>query len=260
MLDVEKGEWGFEYSSTGGPLCPNTLSYPHDDFLLLDNHLLVHLPSRIQVCDYRDAGQIKTVGGTAFIGMLADSGGLLAPGKFPHAAAEKLLETAQKDPSVFLIHPGVSVAIDVAGVSPQYQQTVRQGLEKAAAASGYKVEASAPIVVVGSISGPKQEAVSYIASGSYVVNAYSSTIKLIWNGRELWQTGGTNVPGMLMTKGDQTIEQALAEAGQSPNLAVFDGVRFPQYMQTPKEQSQGGRPSSALMTSAFTLQGLVDDK
>ena len=76
ILDVEKGEWTLEYSSTGGPVCPNALSYPHDDFLLLDNHLLVHLPSRIQVCDYRDAGPIKTVGGTAFIGMLADSGGL----------------------------------------------------------------------------------------------------------------------------------------------------------------------------------------
>lgn len=259
ILDVEKGEWTLEYSSTGGPVCPNALSYPHDDYLLLDNHLLVHLPSRIQVCDYRDAGPIKTVGGTSFIGMLADSGGLLAPGKFPHAAAEKLLETAQKDPSVFLVHPGVGVAIDVAGVSPQYQQVVRQGLEKAAVTSGYKVEPSAPIVLVASITGPKQEAVSYIASGSYVVNAYASTIKVIWNGRELWQTGGTNVPGVLMTKDGQTIEQALAEAGQSPNLSVFEMVRFPQYMQKPSENSQG-RGSAALMTSQFTMQGLVDDK
>ena len=259
ILDVEKGEWTLEYSSTGAPVCTNALSYPHDDFLLLDNHLLVHLPSRIQVCDYRDAGPIKTVGGTAFIGMLADSGGLLAPGKFPHEAAEKLLETAQKDPSVFLVHPGVSVAIDVAGVSPQYQQVVRQGLEKAAVESGYKVEASAPIVLVGSITGPKQEEVSYIASGSYVMNAYTSTIKVIWNGRELWQTGGSNVPGVLMTKQGQTIELALAEAGQSPNLSVFEMVRFPQFMQKPNEKSQG-QGSSSLMTSQFTMQGLVDDK
>ena len=92
---LRKGEWVLSYSSPAGPLCPNALSYPHEDYLLLDNHLLVHLPTKIQVCDYRDAGQIETLGGTAFIGMLADAGGLLATGKFPHPAAEKLLETAQ---------------------------------------------------------------------------------------------------------------------------------------------------------------------
>ena len=118
---------------------------------------------------------------------------------------------------------------------------MRQGLEKAASASGYKVEASAPIVIGRHRSpGPKQEAVSYIASGSYVVNAYTSTIKLIWNGRELWQTGGSNVPGVLMTKEDETIEQALAEAGQAaPTCRCSRWPAFPQYMQKPSDKPQG---------------------
>jgi hypothetical protein len=171
-----------------------------------------------------------------------------------------MLEQAQSDPSVFLIHPGVSVSIDVSGVTGQHQQVVRQGLEKAAQASGYKVVQSAPIVIAGSISGPKQEAVSYIASGSYVVNAYASTIKLMWQGRELWQTGGSNVPHMLMTKAGQTIEQALAEAGRQPNLSVFETTRFPEFMQKPGDNPQAGNRSTALMSSQFTLQGLVDGK
>ncbi|MHB8864608.1 MAG: SHD1 domain-containing protein, partial [Pirellulaceae bacterium] len=260
VLDVEKGEWLFSYNSPSGPVAPNALSYPHDDYALLDNHLLVHLPTKIQVCDYRDAGRIETRGGTAFIALLTDAGGLLAPGTFPHPAAEKLLEKAQSDPSLFLIHPGVSVAIDVSGISGPYQQGVRQGLEKSARASGYTVEQTAPIVIVGAISGPKQEAISYIASGSYVVNAFTSTIKLVWNGRELWQTSGTNVPGMLMTKRGETIEQALAEAGKQPNFAIFESTRFPEFMQKPGENQQRGQSSAALMTSQFTMQGLVDSK
>ncbi len=258
VLDVEKGEWLYGFSSPSGPVAPNALSYPDDDFALLDNHLLVHLPTKIQVCDYRDAGQMETVGGTSLIAMLSDAGGLLAPGTFPHPAAQKLLEKAQSDPSLFLIHPGVSVAIDVSGVGPQYQQMVRQGLEKAAAASGYAVAQSSPIIIAGSITGPKQEAVSYIASGSYVVNAYTSSIKLIWNGRELWQTVGSNVPGMLMTKQGETIEQALAEAGKQPNLSVFERTRFPEFMQKPSDNQQPGVRSAALMSSQFTMQGLVD--
>ena len=149
VLDVEKGEWLFSYTSPSGPVAPNALSYPDEDYVLLDNHLLVHLPTKIQVCDYRDASQIETLGGTAFIGDARRCRRSAGYRQVPHPAAEKLLEKAQSDPSVFLVHPGVSVAIDVSGVSGQYQQLVRQGLEKAAQASGYKVAASAPIIIAG---------------------------------------------------------------------------------------------------------------
>jgi hypothetical protein len=47
-----------------------------------------------------------------------------------------------------------------------------------------------------------------------------SSIRLVWNGKDLWQTGGTNVPGMLMTKQGETIEQALAEAGKCDGRIV----------------------------------------
>jgi hypothetical protein len=261
VLDLEKGEWLFGYNSPSGPVAPNALSCPHDDFALLDNRLLVHLPTKIQVCEYRDAGQIEILGGTSFIAMLSDAGGLLAPGEIPHPAAAKLLEKAQSDPSVFLVHPGVAVAIDVSGIAGPYQPGVRQGLEKAAKASGYTVAQSSPIVIMGAITGPKQEAVSYIASGSYVVNAYTSTIRLVWNGRDLWQTSGTNVPFVLQTKAGETIEQALAEAGKQPNFSVFETARFPEFLQKPAENQQPGRPpSAALMSSQFTMQGLVDAK
>ena len=59
-----------------------------------------------------------------------------------------------------------------------------------------------------------------------------------------------------MTKEGETIEQALAEAGKQPNLSVFEMARFPEYMQKPSEQTQGGPPSAALMSSAVHDAGI----
>ncbi|MEZ6135685.1 MAG: SHD1 domain-containing protein [Pirellulaceae bacterium] len=259
VFNVESGEWEQQFHLSDAPIATRSLSYPHEDYALLDNHLLVHLPTKIQVCDYRDATRIETQGGTAFIGIQGQDGGLFVPAQFPHPAAVTMLEKAQKDPSVFLIHPGVGVSIDVNGAG-QHQAEVRTALETAVKNSGYKLDQSSPIKIVGAISGPKQEAVSYIARGSYVVNEYTSSIKLVWNGKNLWATSGSNIPGMLMTSGNETIEQALEKAGKKPNLAVFERVKFPEFMQRPSENQQQGPSSIALMQSKFTLQGLVDSK
>ncbi len=259
VMNIEKGEWETEFHLADHPIATNSLSYPNDDFALLDNHLLVHLPTKIQVCDYRDATRMETLGGTTFIAIQTQEGGLVVPAEFPHPAALSMLDKAQRDPSIFLIHPGVGVAIDASGAG-QHQAAVRSGLEKAIANSGYKLDPSSAIKISGSISGPKQEAVSYIASGSYVVNEFKSSVKMSWQGKDLWSTVASNVPGMLMTSRGETIEQALQKAGQNPNLSIFSSVKFPEFMQRPSDNQQQGPNSMALMSSKFTLQGLVDSK
>jgi hypothetical protein len=153
VLDLATGKWEIEFNLPGGPVAPNALSYPHDDFALLDNRLLVHLPTRIQLCNYLDANSIRTIGGTSFIAVQSGDGGILVPAEFPHPAAQELLEKAQSDPSVFLIHPGVTVAIDVTQVSGNYQQQVFQSLQQAAQQSGYRVAQTGPIVIAAAITG-----------------------------------------------------------------------------------------------------------
>lgn len=260
VLDLKDGQWTHKAAFTGGPIAPNSLSYPHDDYALLDNHLLVHIPSQIKVCDYKSATRITSIGDTCFIGLQSGDGGLVVPAKIPHPGAEKILQQAEKDPSVFLIHPGVSVSIDASGAG-QWAAKVSQSLAKAATASGYKVVSNSPVTIVASVSGPKQEAVSYIASGSYIANAYQSTVKLTWKGKDLWTTGGSNIPHFIQTKRDQSIQDALNEYGKSPNLTVFENAQFPKMMQKPSlENKNPGAQSDALLTSNFTLQGLVDAK
>lgn len=257
VLDLSTGQWIHQCTFTGAPIASNELSYPHDDYALLDNRMLVHIPSQIKVCEYRDAGRITVVGGTSFIGMQSNEVGMVVPAKIPHPAAEEVLAQAEKDPSVFLIHPGVDVSIDASGAG-QHAGQVAEFLKTAATAAGYNVVSDAPIKVVASITGPKQEAVSYIASGAYIANVYQSTVRLTWQGKDVWSTGGNNIPGFLQTARGQSIQDKLNELGKSPNLHVFEKAQFPKLLQRPSGDSATPNRGDALLTSRFTMQGLVD--
>ena len=259
VLDLKSGQFEtqLELNELGAT---QGLSYPHEDYALLDNHFLFHIPSQILVCDYTDAAVITSIGGTEFVGLLGDQGGLVVPTSIPHPKAESILEQASKDPSVFLIHPGVEVSLNVSAVGDAYRAEVEPFLREAATAAGYKVVSNAPIVIVAAITGPEQQAVSYIASGSYIATKYTTTASLDWNGKSIWSRGSNNVPGMIQTQGNETIQQKLDELGKKPNVQFFKNPGFPKLMQAPQGNQTGQNNRNALMTSKFTLQGLIDSK
>lgn len=263
VLDLKSGEWTQKCELTGvQAISSSEMIYPHDDFALLGNRLLVHIPSQIKVCDYRDGPHVKAIGGTTFIAMQSAEGGILVPSKMPHPAAEKMLAQAQTDPSVFLIHPGVEVSVNASGAG-QWASQASQFLSKAATAAGYKVVANAPISIVASVTGPKQEAISYIAAGAYIANVYTSSLKLTYQGNDLWSTSGDNTPGFLQTTRGESIQDKLNELGKTPNLSVFEHAQFPKLLQKPseeKDQKKSGNQLGSLMISTFTMQGLVDSK
>ena len=130
-------------------------------------------------------------------------------------------------------------------------------MTKEATKANYAVENSSPIKLVGSVTVPKQEAVSYIAAGSYVVNSYQSTIKLQYEGTDLWQTGATNIPGMISTSRDETIQSKLEQLGKSPNLTIFENISLPVRLQKPRPTANGNSAQSLVVTEV-TLNGLVD--
>lgn len=255
VLDVATGEWDIEITMPSVPVAANGMCFPHPDYALLNNSTLLHLPSKIKVCTYSDAGSIFNIGGTSFIALHGDRGGVVVPAKFPHPAAESALAKALDDPTTFLLHPGVGVAVSASG--GQHSQAIRSGLEKSVVASGYKLDPNSPIKITGSVTGPKQEAVSYHMSGSYIVQKYTSSIKMQWNGKDVWQRSWSNIPGMLMTKRGESMQQALDKHSKSPNITSFAATKFPAFMQKPAEngRTNGG---GSLMSSKFTLQGLAD--
>ncbi|MCS7469932.1 SHD1 domain-containing protein [Stieleria sp. ICT_E10.1] len=260
IMDLKTGETIDEYSREGGaPIAPNGLSYPAPDYALLDNHLLLHIPSRITVCDYKDAAVITSVGGTEFVGLLSDGGGLIVPTSIPHPKATEVLRQAVDDPSVFLIHPGVNVAMDVSGVPDKYRAEVEQNLKNAISKAGYKLSNGAAIKIKAAISGPKNEAVSYIARGAYVAKVYQSTLTIESDGTKAWSRSGSNIPMMLQTKRGQSIQEKLDELGKRPNTSFFETVALPKLLQAPTKSSSGNT-QNALLVSKFTLRGLVDSE
>ena len=241
-----------------GPIANNGLDFVDDDYALLNKSKLVHLPSGISVCQYRDAAAIDSVGGTEFVGILGDQGGIVVPTAFPHPSAIKLLENAVDDPSTFLIYPGVRVSLDMSRIQGGNRSSVESGIRESIERAGYQFANNAEIVLRPEITGPKQEAISYIAAGSYIANTYSSTISILANGSPVFSRSGTNIPGFITTNRDETIQQKLDKLGRQPNLEFFRRVELPKMMQAPSEGKQAS--ADALMSSRFTLQGLVDDE
>ncbi|MGV3484700.1 MAG: hypothetical protein ACO1RT_09810, partial [Planctomycetaceae bacterium] len=78
-------------------------------------------------------------------------------------------------------------------------------------------------------------------------------------GKDLWSTGGNNIPGFLQTQRGQSIQDKLNELGKTPNLQLFEKAKLPKLLQKPGD-SQTPNQSAALLVSKFTLQGLVDSK
>ncbi len=258
VIDLKTAETVHQYTrETGGVLSPNGLSYPAPDYALLNNNLLFHIPSGITVCDYKDAAAITSVGGVEFVGLLGDGGGVVAPTQIPHARAVSLLEQAVDDPSVFLIHPGVSVSLDSSAVPGNYRAEVEKNIREAIDKAGYKLSNGAPIKIKASVTGPKTEAVSYIARGAYVANVYTSGVSIEHQGAKIWNRTGSNIPMMLSTKRGQSIQERLDELGKGPSLSFFQGVALPRMMQAPTKSSNGNN-QNALLVSKFTLTGIVD--
>ncbi len=260
ILNLESGEWEMDEQFPGGLMTTGKVGFPSPDFLLIDNRLLFHIPSKLQVCEYTNAAAIEVVGGISFIGMMADTGGLLVPSEIPHPKAKEVLANSQLDPSMFLLHPGVEISINTSAVPGQHKSAVETGLKDAITKAGFKYSTKAEIEIVAAITGPTQEAVSYIARGAYVVNTFKSSIKVVWKGKEVWGTSGSNVPGFLTTNRNETIEDRLREVGKSPNLNIFSAVNFPPFMQRPADNQSNQARSNAMLASKFTMQGLVDSE
>ncbi len=260
MLDLKSKEWTHDIQLTG-LFGANGVMFPHEEFVMLGNRYLIHWPSRIRVWDYQDAASIVTVGGTVYMGLNGDAGGLVLPAKLPHPQAIKMLEAARASADIFVVRPGVGLKLDVSGVPAPHQAEAQTGLTNAITKIGCRVQPNAEVEVVASVSGPKQEAVSYIMAGSHVVQRYTSKVAIRVGGQEVWASQGTNIPGILMLSNGETIEQHLAKASSAPNTAFFGQVVLPEYLQKPAPAPVGNNPNQTqqqmtLGVSKLTINGL----
>jgi hypothetical protein len=259
VLDTQKREWVSEVSLPGVNV-GSGLAFCDEEYVVFDRKVLIHWPSRIQLWTYADAAESYFSGSYGYFVAHTDQGGLLFPTKVPHNKATETMSRAQKSGDLFIVQPGAKITIDVSGVPRQFQDECEQGLAKAVEKIGCKVDPRGDVRLVASVTGPKQEAVSYQFSGSYVVQAYASKIAFVLGDREIWASHASNVPGFVSLQGDETMESHLEKVGRSPNISIFTNAALPEYLQKPRDPDQkGGAPTvNTLGASRITSTGIAD--
>jgi len=258
ILDVEKKEWIQELTFPGANV-GNAFAFPDEEYVLFDNRVLIHWPTRIQLWTLLDVHATSSHGEYTFLCCNSDAGGLLFPTKLPTPAALAMFDAARKKSDLFVVRPGASVSLNLNGVPQQYMAEVKSGLEKSIGKIGLKIAANAEVQVVASVTGPKQEAVSYRLAGSHIVQSYASNLALQYKGQTIWQSGASNIPGMIMVSGDESVESYLAKASAAPNLKFFGQITLPEYLQKPAPAgANGNQPQNfnTLGASKLTVNGL----
>lgn len=250
IWDVATGEVVFEGDIPGIALAYG-LHFPAEDFVLLSNETLVEWASGIKVWQYSGGGPRRTVGGFTYIA--ADA---VVPVEMPHAEAKRLLEEAKKESDLFVVKKGTPLAIDVTEVPQQYQNEVKESLAKQIQGINCTLAASAPVTVKAIISGPKEETVSYFSAGSFVMNKYTSTIQFEFQGKTIWSSSQSNVPGALTSPREKSYQQQIDEAGAKPNLRFFGYANFPEYLQRPAASSTSAGGQQTLGVSKVSATGL----
>jgi hypothetical protein len=107
---------------------------------------------------------------------------------------------------------------------------------------------------VAKTEGPKQKQVSFINSGDYQVSEYYTKLSFVYQGKTAWETGNTNIPGIVSLKAGENIEGVLRKASQGPEYGFYDRVVLPRFLQKPGDQSAGG--GQTLGNSNITPEGV----
>ncbi len=253
IWDLETGEVLFEGEIPGVSLAYG-LRFPAEDFVLVSKEYLVEWTSGIKVWQYTGSGRSVCAGNTMF--MLADA---VVPVEMPHPEAVRLLEEAKLQSDLFVVKKGVSLAIDVSQLPVEYQAEIKESLAKQIAKIGCQVADNADVTVKATITGPKKETVSYFRAGSFEIHRYSSTINFVYDGKNIWGSTQSNVPGALTTPRDKSYQQQIDEAGAKPNLRFFGYANLPEYLQKPAENTANqasARPQQTLGVSKISSNGL----
>lgn len=246
-----------EFSPSGVPITGPVIM-PDDDFVLLNRQTLVSIGTQVNVWQYTGAEAVATLGGVTFLVTGGMNGpGAVAAAKLPHAAARQTLEKALKQPDLFIFRKGVSVQLDVSAIPAAEQARVRDALTEKLATMDIRVVSQAPVVVAAGVDPPQRKEVSFHMRGDYKVTEHVAWVRIRYEGKDVWQSRGTNIPMVVMLKDGENLEGVLREKSKGPDYSFFANVSLPQYLQKPQGTTPG-RPQGGqtLGTSQVTTSGI----
>jgi len=229
---------------------------PSENHVLIGNSCLMDLESQARIWTYEGHDAAEMFAGVCWFAVSGfNSPGALVSATLPHPAARDLLEKAVHSPDFFVLRPGTTVMLNVAGIQdPGERQKVAAVLAQRLEANGCRVAPNGTIELVASTEMGKREEVSYHTFGqpgsrSYSVQNYLSRLRFVYQGQTAWEAVCGNVPTFLSLKEGETMEQHLRNS-ERPNHEWFGAVEIPKMLQKP------GPGNSTFGTSQVTTTGI----
>jgi WD40 repeat protein len=239
----------------------NDICFPNENYVLVGNQTLIELEHQLKLWQYLNAEHVCTRGGTTFFAAIEEKGsGMLLAAKVPHSEAIALLKKALQQPDLFVFHKGTPVKLDVSGIPDDHKKQVSDALSKKLSDLKCAIRESAGVSVVALVEGPKSRQVDYMHSGSYQVQEYLTKLKFVHDGKTLWETSWTNVPGFVHVTADENLGTVLQKASEQPTYDFFDKVTLPEFLQKSSADAKHGQQpapgSQTIGAAAVTPQGL----
>jgi hypothetical protein len=259
VWDTATGKLEKDFAVTGINM-GGEIAYPDEGFILAGHQFLIELDNQLKLWHYQGADRVHTVGGTTFIAATGDNtSGVLLATKLPHPRSLDMLKEALGQSDLFAFRKGTPVKLDVAGIPDAAEQSkVKEALTKKLDAMNCPVAADGKVEVVAYVEGPKSREISYINSGTYTVQEYFTKLKIVYQGKTLWETQWTNIPGVMSLQRGENIETKLREASAHPAYGLYQEAVLPEFLQKPTESQNPGQPGGGqtIGQSSVTPQGI----
>jgi hypothetical protein len=233
------------------------IDYPWEGYVLAGGKYLVDVENQLKLWTYDGPEKVRSAGDWTFFATTdgEKNPGSLVAARIPQPAALDLLKKALNDPALFVLKSGTTVKINVSGIRDASQQgRVQEALARRLKTIGCQAGANGTIELVATIDGPKERTVSFFGSGDYKMQEYYSKAQFVYQGQPAWETGSTNVPGIVTLKQGENIGTVL-KAREKPDYDFFDRVELPKFLQKPAAGAGPGR-SLTLGQSQVTTTGI----
>jgi hypothetical protein len=255
MWDVATGKLEREFKCPG-IVINGKIDFPAENFMLVGNDYLIDLPNQLKLWKYDGYKQARTVGGTTFFTVVTGKQRALVNTPLPHAEARDLLQKATEQPDLFVLRPGVTVKLNLSGVSDAAaRERVRKGLTERLAAIKCQAGDSGAIELVASVEGPKQREIRFRHAGTFQMQEYRSRVKFVYQGQPVWETSATNVPGFMIHLEEGENVATYLRKREKPGYAFFERVELPRFLQKPTK-GQGPSRGQTLGQSTITVSGI----
>lgn len=241
------------------------ITWPSEEHVLLGNRYLIDLENQVKLWDYQGGEFAQQFGGmTWFVVSDGQKPGALLGAQLPPPAVKDALAKAMSAPDFFVLKPGTVVKVDVSAVDPAGKDFVEKALIARLKEAGFDAGPSGTIDLVAVTEVGQSREISYhtfgrIGSQTYTVRDYTSRVKFVYKGTEVWQTAVGSVPGFVRLAENETMEQFLRKS-EKFNFDWFGKVDLPKLLQKPTiipNQVAGAAPAQVptVGTTKLTTAG-----